>query len=83
MFTWHILSPFHGGCSSCDSVISGVDRLCVSPDRKRVMMMKFHETVMALFSFISTYFSFPYISVTFACKCFVWIAVDSTVMQTT
>ncbi len=30
---------------------------------------------MALLSFISTYFPFLYISVTFACKCFEWIAV--------
>ncbi len=39
------------------------------------MTMKFHETVMALLSFISTYFPFSYISVTFVCKCFEWIAV--------
>ncbi len=39
------------------------------------MTMKIHETVMALLSFISTYFPFPYISVTFACKCFEWVAV--------
>ncbi len=39
------------------------------------MAMKFHETVMVLLSFISTYFPFPYISVTFSGKCFEWIAV--------
>ncbi len=39
------------------------------------MMMKFHETVMALLSFILTYFPFPYISVTFVRKCFERIAV--------
>ncbi len=39
------------------------------------MTMKFHETVMALLSLISIYFPFPYISVTFAYKCFEWVAV--------
>ncbi len=54
---------------------SSLDRFRVSPDRKHAMTMKFHETVTALLSFISTYIHFPYISVTFACKCFEWIAV--------
>ncbi len=52
-----------------------MDRVCVSADRKRAMMMKFHEIVIAMLSFISKYFSFPYISVTFVCKCIEWIAV--------
>ncbi len=51
------------------------DRVCISADRKHAMTMTFHETVMALLSFISTYFPFPYISVTFTYKCFEWIAV--------
>ncbi len=38
------------------------------------MTMKFHETVMALLSFISTYFPFLYISVTSVCKCLESIA---------
>ncbi len=39
------------------------------------MTMQFHEIIMALLSFISIYFPFPYISVTFVSKCFERIAV--------